>query len=117
MINIIQKKREKILFKKFEIRFIDSYKFTSSSLDELLGNLSPSDFENINREIKDNTSLLRRKGVYPYDYINSIDRLKETNVPPKEAFYSKLYDKEISDEDYQHANDVWNSFSISSHLS
>ena len=104
------KKREKRLFKKFEIRFIDSYKFLNSSLAELVKNLSPSDFENINRETKDNSYLLRRKGVYPYDYVFSIERLKETKLPPKEAFYSKLDDKEISDEDYQHALNVWNTF-------
>ena len=104
------KKQEKVLFKKFEIRFIDSFKFMSSSIAKLVENLSPSDFKNINREIKDSTSLLRRKGVYPYDYVNSIKRLKETKLPPKEAFYSKLDDKEISDEDYQHAHNVWNTF-------
>ena len=44
---------------------------------------------------------MTRKGVYPYDYVNSIEKLKETKLPPKEAFYSKLNDEEISDEDYQ----------------
>ena len=53
---------------------------------------------------------MTRKGVYPYDYVTSIDKLKETKLPPKEAFYSKLYDEEISDEDYQHALNVWNTF-------
>ena len=42
--------------------------------------------------------------------MNSIEKLKETKLPPKEAFYSKLYDKEIADEDYQHAINVWNTF-------
>ena len=39
-----------------------------------------------------------------------INKLKETKRPSKEAFYSKLYDEEISDEDYQHAIKVWNTF-------
>ena len=82
----------------------------SSSIADLVENLSPSDFKNIDGVIKHNTSLLRRKGVYPYDYVNSIKRLKDTKLPPKEAFYSKLDEEEISDEDYQHANNVWNSF-------
>ena len=42
--------------------------------------------------------------------MNSIKRLKETKLPPKEAFYSELDEKEISDEDYQHAQNVWNTF-------
>ena len=82
----------------------------SSSIAELVENLSPSDFKNIDGVIKDNTSLLRRKGVYPYDYVNSIKKLKETKLPPKEAFYSKLDEEEISDEVYQHAHNVWNTF-------
>ena len=60
--------------------------------------------------MKSNSSLLTRKGVYPYDYVSSIDQLKETKLPSKEAFYSKLYDEDITDEDYQHAINVWNTF-------
>ena len=108
------KKQEKVLFKKFEIRFIDSFKFLQTSLDELAKilakNKDPSYFENLQKNIKNNSSLLKRKGVYPYDYITSINQLKETKLPPKEAFYSKLDDEEISDEDCQHALNVWNTF-------
>ena len=104
----------KLLPKKFEIRFIDSFKFLSTSLADLVKNLvknkNPSDFKNLNRVINHNVSLLTRKGVYPYDYVTSINKLKETKLPSKEAFYSKLLDQEISDEDYQHANKVWNTF-------
>ena len=96
--------------KKFEIRFIDSFKFLQTSLSKLVENLQSSDFKNLNKEIKNNSSLLTRKGVYPYDYVTSINKLKETKLPSKEAFYSKLYDEEISGEDYQHAIKVWNTF-------
>ena len=104
------KKMGKLLPKKFEIRFIDSFKFLSTSLNDLVSNLQPSDFKNLNRVIKDNSSLLARKGVYPYDYVTSINKLKETKLPSKENFYSKLYDQEISEEDYQHALKVWDTF-------
>ena len=100
----------KLLPKKFEIRFIDSFKFLQTSLANLVSNLQPSDFKNLNRVIKYNTSLLTRKGVYPSDYVTSINKLKEIKLPSKEDFYSKLYDEEISDEDYQHALNVWNTF-------
>ena len=53
---------------------------------------------------------MTRKGVYPYDYVTSIEKLQETKLPPKEAFYSILCNEEISDEDYQHALNVWNTF-------
>ena len=94
----------------FEIRFIDSYKFLQTSLANLVSNLQTSDFTNLNRVIKENTSLLTRKGVYPYDYVSSIDKRKETKLPSKDEFYSKLNDEEISEQDFQHAINVWNSF-------
>ena len=76
----------KLLPKKFEIRFIDSFKFLSTSLADLVENLEPSDFKILNRIIKNNSSLLTRKGVYPYDYVTSIDKLKETKLHQKKHF-------------------------------
>ena len=106
----LSKKKGKIFPNKFEICFIDSFKFLQTTLANLVSNLQPTDLKNLNRIIKCNTSLLTRKGCYPYDYVSSIDTLKETKRPSKEDFYSKLYDEDISDEDYQHAHNVWNSF-------
>jgi hypothetical protein len=48
--------------------------------------------------------------VYPYDYVDSIEKLNERQLPPKSAFYSKLNDTVISDEDYAHAQTVWTEF-------
>ena len=94
----------------FEIRFIDSFKFLQTSLANLVGNLQPDDFQNTKEIMKDNVDLLTRKGVYPYDYVSSLERLTETQLPPKEQFYSKLNDEDISDEDYSHAQNVWKTF-------
>ena len=55
---------------------------------------------------------MKRKGVYPYDYVYSVDKLAEKALPPKEAFYSRLNDENISDEDYEHAKAVWKEFRI-----
>ena len=49
---------------------------------------------------------------YPYDHMTSIERFKETKLPPKEAFYSKLIDSHISDEGYDHAKRVWKEFNL-----
>ena len=62
--------------------------------------------------MEDKLSLLVRKGVYPYEYMNSPEKLKETQLPPKEAFYSRLTDEGISDEDYEHARNVWEAFEM-----
>ena len=49
-----------------------------------------------------------RKGVYPYEYVDSWKKFEETSLPPKDAFYSRLNMKGISDQDYEHAQQVWN---------
>ena len=54
--------------------------------------------------------LLLKKGVYPYDYMNDWSKMDETEMPSQEAFYSKLSESNISDEEYQHAQQVWNAF-------
>ena len=95
----------------FEIRFIDSFKFLQTGLANLVKNLKPDDFYNTKEIFKDNVDLLTRKGVFPYDYVSSIEKLTETQLPPKEEFYSNLNDEEISDNDYQHAVYVWSTFS------
>ena len=98
----------------FEIRFIDSFKFLQTSLANLVSNLQPDDFHNTKQVFKKNVDLLTRKGVYPYDYVSSLEKLSETQLPPKEEFYSKLNDEDITDDDYQHATNVWDIFKCKS---
>ena len=82
-----------------------------SSLDKLTSNLEKDQFTNLNSMYKgEQLKLLKRKGVYPYDYVDSLNRLDETQLPPKEAFYSRLNKSLISDEDYEHAQKVWSEF-------
>ena len=100
--------------KLFELRFIDSFKFMSSSLDSLTKNLVRGGkklfgFEDYSELQYD---LLTRKGVYPYEYVNSWDRFNETHLPPIDAFYSNLNISSIIEEDYQHAQRVWKEFGI-----
>ena len=94
----------------FEIRFLDSFKFLQTSVANLVGNLQLEDFHNTKAIIKINYTLLTQKGVYPYEYVSSIERFSETQLPTKSEFYSRLNDEDISDADYQHALNVWNTF-------
>ena len=100
--------------KLIELRFIDSFKFMSSSLDSLTKNLVSggkklSGFDDYSELQYD---LLTRKGVYPYEYINSWDRFNETQLPPISAFHSNLNMSSISEKDYEHAQRVWKEFGI-----
>ena len=94
----------------FEIRFIDSLKFLNMPLEKLAKNLDKKDFHSIKQEFQYNVELLTKKGVYPYDYVNDLSKMTETQLPPKEEFYSKLNDEILSDDDYQHAINVWKTF-------
>ena len=62
-----------------------------------------------NRTVEE-LELLQRKGVYPYEYVDSYERFLEPQLPPIEAFYSKLSRTSISDADYAHAQNVWDVF-------
>ena len=55
--------------------------------------------------------LMARKGVYPYDYMDSFEKFNSP-LPKKEEFFSILNNKHISNEDYEHDKNVWNTFSL-----
>ena len=102
--------------KTIELRFIDSFKFMTSSLDSLTSNLVRGGrklfgFEDYS-ELQYN--LLTRKGIYPYEYMSSWYKLKESQRPPIEAFYSSLNMSNVSEGDYEHAQRVWKEFRIHS---
>ena len=93
-----------------QIRFIDRFKFMATGLDKLINNLSKDAFGNVKRYYEeDKLDLLTGKGVYPYEYM---EKLKETQLPLKEAFYSKLNNEDISDKNYAHAQEVWKTFGM-----
>ena len=64
--------------------FIDSMQFINSSLDKLVKNLSDKDFQYLVEEFgSENLELLKQKGAYPYEYMNSFERFKEKNCLPE----------------------------------
>ena len=94
------------------LTFIDSFQFMSSSLEKLVNNLPRRSLKYTSQIFKGKKlDLMARKGVYPYDYTDSFDKFNE-KLPPKEEFYSILNDEHISNEDYKHAQNVWNTFSL-----
>ena len=105
-------KKGKIKNKTFKIVFKDSLKFMSSSLETLVNNNLPA-FKNLIKYFSSNqTEILKQKGFYPYEYMDSEEKFNDTKLPPREAFYSRLSGKGITEKDYEHARNVWNSFKM-----
>jgi len=113
-IDVIPRTSEKYLsFKVGPLQFKDSYQFLSESLATLVNNLRNKDkaaFQ-ITRSIFPDASadeIIYRKGVFPYNYLSSLEVLKETSLPPKSEFFNDLTQEDISEEDYQFAQKIWN---------
>lgn len=98
------------------LRFIDSCKFLQCSLAKLAKNLTV-DKLNITRHEwshlnKKKFDLLTVKGVYPYAYMDSWEKLSKTELPSIRNFDDDLNDSTISNEEYEFAKKVWNTFKI-----
>ena len=69
--------------------FIGSMQFMNSSLDKLVKNLSDEDFKYLVKEFgSENLEILKQKGAYPYEYMNSFERFNEDKLPAKKYFFS-----------------------------
>ena len=115
---IAQNTERYVSFSLGNLRFIDSFQFLPFSLEALVDNLSNDGMNAFPHFLDEfdigeaNVKLLLRKGVYPYDHMDSEDRFKETSLPGKEAFFSNIKREGISDEDHAHAREVFETFSI-----
>ena len=144
---------DKITKLSYKMKFIDNYRFMSTSLSNLVNNLSEGvhndkctscksclDYmttkdeqlifrcfmckknyeKDFNKELIQRFAtiyefcnrnlnkfiLLLRKGVYPYEYMDSWERFNETSLLDKEAFYSSLNMEDITEVDHRHAKRV-----------
>ena len=93
-----------ITFSLGKLRFVDSWQHLSTELEKLVASASKDSFAITKSYIQDEekANLPLRKGVYPYEYMDSFKRFNETSVPPKEAFYSSLKMEKVTDENYEH---------------
>ena len=104
--------------------FIDSMQFMSSSLDEFVKNLVDKDFKYLVKEFScESLELLKQKGAYPYEYINSFKRFNEDKLCARKYFYSSTKDKKnsedgkisdghVSIEDYMVCERIWDKFKM-----
>ena len=106
-------KKGEVKDKTFKIVFKDSLKFMSSSMGALVNNLPKDAFKNLLKYFTPKQAeILKQKGFYPYEYMDSEEKFNDTKIPPREAFYSKLSGRGITEKDYKHAWNVWNSFKM-----
>ena len=99
--------------KYFKIIFKDSLKFMASSLEALVNNLPEGALNNLNKYFTSKqVKLLKQKGFFPYDYMDSIEKLKDPTPPPQKAFYSKLTGKGINNYNYNHVLNVWKTWNM-----
>ena len=97
--------------------------FMNLSLDKLVENLSGEDFKCVVEEFSfDNLKILKQKGAYPYEHMNS-KRFNEEKLCARKYFYSstkkgkidddgKISDGHISIEDYLTCEKIWNKFKM-----
>ena len=84
-------------------------KTCNSKQDQLSSTLIkyfPRKYKLCNKSIEKFIFLLK-KGVYPHEYMDSMDRFNEKELPSSDKSYSKLQLKHISEKDYKHAKKVW----------
>jgi hypothetical protein len=92
-----------------KLRFLDSYRFFTKGLADVAKSLKEFPILDLQFEFE-NTELLKAKGYYPYEYIDSIEKLDEKCLPSIEKFYSTLKQENITEEEYSHAQNVWKTF-------
>ena len=121
-IQVIPKSSEKymsIIINR-NIVFLDPLRFLKASLDTLAGNLQDKDFKHLLSKFpSDKLKILREKDAYWYEWVDSYEKCNYKELPPKEAFYSSIDDGKrgkgdghISDEQYLHLKNVWNTFNF-----
>ena len=116
-INVIPNNMEKYMAFMLgkHLTFLDSFQFMSTGLNKLVENLPADKFKYIDEEFQgEQLNLMKQKGVYPYDHMDSFQKFEETELPTQEQFYSILNNEHISADDYQHAQNVWKTFNMKS---
>ena len=114
-INVIATNAEKYMaiYLGKHLAFIDSFQFMSQSLAKLSSNLPDDKYIYTSESFQgERLALMKEKGVYPYDYMDAVEKFAEKQLPDRRDFYSFLTDEDISEKEYRHAQKVWDTFRI-----
>jgi hypothetical protein len=92
-------------------------KFLSSSLEKLAKNREKGQFRELSKFFpKGHLDLITRKLAYPYEYMDSLGKFQEKQLPSFEKFYSSLNKEGVDQEEYKDAQEIWDKFEIKSFL-
>ena len=115
-VKVIPQNSEKYLqFQIGNLRFLDSFQFLSTSLNELVSLLLKSgkhNFVHTSKHLDTQDDIVFSKGIYPYAYMVSRNKFADTQLPPIEAFYDNLKEKPLKQKHYMRAQQVWSRFGM-----
>ena len=95
------------------LTFIDSFQFMGSSLDKLVSNLPKDDLIYTSKVFKGKRlNLMSQKDVYPYNFMDSFEKFNQTKLPTKDQFFCILNNQYITDDECDHAKNIWKTFKI-----
>ena len=110
-VRVIPQNLEYLSLSVGQLKFIDSFQFTPRSLDVLSKTLEDDEFRYLVKSCTtSHFELARRKGVYPYDYMDNVDKFDETSLPSQDSIFNKLSGSPCSDTEYAHATRVSDAF-------
>ena len=93
--------------------FMDSFQFMASSLEKRAANLPADAFKHtLSAFQNEKLQLMKKKGDYPYDFMDSVKKLDDQQLPSKDGIYSQRNSEYISDEQYRHAQKIWSTFEL-----
>ena len=93
--------------------FIDSMQFMNSSFDKLVKNLNDKNFKYLSEEFSnEQLKLVKEKGIYPHEYMNSFKRFNKDELPNQSKFFSSLKESGVNEKEYETAVNVWKVFKI-----
>ena len=106
--------RDSLSFQVGNLKFLDSFQFLSTSLENLVSLLLKSGRDKLVHTTKflGDHDLVFAKGVYPYAYMSGPEKFEETSLPSIESFYDTLNDEPLQEKDYERAREIWSHFGI-----
>ncbi|CAJ0829006.1 14386_t:CDS:2, partial [Entrophospora sp. SA101] len=95
-----------------QIKYMDSYQFMNSNKERCFGTLEKHKItvKHYKNYTKEQIAMVCQKGIYPYEYIDSLERFLKTELPPIEKFNSKLGRKIPQKEYDEQAQNIWKTF-------